>query len=104
MPHRLPALPNRVFTLPDHQWTIPDTSTQSRRWRVERLLTVRDVVERTRLSRSLVYELLQRGEIPSFAPGGSRRRRIREADLDRWIQKQAQAPGYLGAPEETPKP
>ena len=54
---------------------------------MERLLRVRDVVERTGLSRSKVYELIARGEIPSTAIG--RTRRVREIALDDWIRAQA---------------
>lgn len=54
---------------------------------MERLLKVGDVVERTQLSRALVYELIARAELPSVAIG--RTRRIREIDLDRWITAKA---------------
>lgn len=52
---------------------------------MERLLKVGDVVERTRLSRSLIYELIARGDLTSVAIG--RARRVREADLDEWIRE-----------------
>jgi excisionase family DNA binding protein len=54
---------------------------------MERLLKVADVTERTRLSRSLVYELIASGDLPSIAIG--RTRRVREADLDAWVQAKA---------------
>lgn len=52
---------------------------------MERLLTVRDVAERTRYSRSFVYELMSRGTLPSVSQG--RTRRVREADLDDFIRR-----------------
>lgn len=55
---------------------------------MERLLTVRDVAERTRYSRSFVYELLSAGTLPSVTQG--RTRRVREADLDAYIRRLAE--------------
>lgn len=55
---------------------------------MERLLRIPEVAARLSLSRTTVYELMTRGELPSVAVGGTRTRRIREADLDAWIQAQ----------------
>lgn len=55
---------------------------------MERLLTVRDVQERTRYSRSFIYTLLASGVLPSVSQG--RTRRVREADLDAYIRGMAQ--------------
>lgn len=49
----------------------------------DRLLTIRDVIERTSLSRSTVMGLLARGELPSLAIG--RARRVQLSQLDLWI-------------------
>ncbi len=56
---------------------------------MERLLKVRDVVERTQLSRSVIYEMITAGTMPSIKIGGTRR--VREIDLDAWIRGQAQS-------------
>lgn len=64
---------------------------------MERLLRVPDICERLALSRSIVYEKIASGEIPSVAIG--RTRRVQEADLDAWIQAKAreQATATAGA-------
>lgn len=49
-----------------------------------RLLTIREVVERTSLSRSTIHELLKSGQLPSAKIGHARR--IREVDLDQFIE------------------
>jgi excisionase family DNA binding protein len=51
---------------------------------METLLTVPDVIARTKLSRSKVMEMIARQELPSLAIG--RARRVREADLDAFIK------------------
>lgn len=56
---------------------------------MEQLLTIPEVVERTRLSRTTIYELIARGDLPSCAAGATRTRRVREAELDEWIRRQA---------------
>ena len=61
---------------------------------MEQLLKVPDICERLKLSRSIVYELIASGELPSVAIGRSRR--VREADLDAWVQAKARA--QAGAP------
>jgi excisionase family DNA binding protein len=58
---------------------------------MERLLKVPEVAARTALSRTTIYELIARGDLPSVALGGTRTRRVREADLDAWIRRQAEA-------------
>jgi excisionase family DNA binding protein len=57
---------------------------------MERYLKVAEVVERTRLSRSKVYDLLLRGSIPSASI--DRTRRVREADLEEWMRAQVENP------------
>lgn len=62
---------------------------------MEQLLTVADVVERTRLSRTVVYELIASGDLPAVNRGRSRR--IREADLDEWIRQLGKQPATAAA-------
>lgn len=62
---------------------------------MEQLLTVADVVERTRLSRTVVYELMRSGDLPAVNRGRSRR--IREADLDEWIRQLGKQPTTAAA-------
>ncbi|HXC49720.1 MAG TPA: helix-turn-helix domain-containing protein [Candidatus Limnocylindrales bacterium] len=50
------------------------------------LLTVQDVIEATRLSRTVVYELLKHGELPALRVG--RAIRVRNEDMQSWIEKQ----------------
>lgn len=58
---------------------------------MERLLRVSEAAERTSLSRSKFYELLQAGEIPAVKIGSARR--VPERALDAWIAAQ-----YAGQP------
>lgn len=51
---------------------------------MERLLKVSDVVERTQLSRTTVYELIASGELASITIG--RTRRVPEAALDEFLR------------------
>jgi excisionase family DNA binding protein len=55
---------------------------------MERLLKIAEVVERTALSRTVIYELIAAHELPSVAVG--RARRVREADLDEFIRRKAE--------------
>ncbi|PZR62533.1 MAG: hypothetical protein DLM71_06480 [Chloroflexi bacterium] len=59
--------------------------------RPERLLSVREVAERTALSRTSVYELLLSRDLASLHIGTARR--VREVDLDRWIRRRAEESG-----------
>lgn len=54
---------------------------------MERLLKVRDICERLQMSRTIIYQMIASGEIRSVAIGRSRR--VREADLDAWVQGKA---------------
>lgn len=58
---------------------------------MEQLLKVRDVCERTQLSRTTVYELITSGQLPSVTLGLGRVRRVRESDLDAWIRRHAES-------------
>lgn len=51
------------------------------------LLTARDVAERLNLSTETILEWIRRGELPAFRLG--RAIRIREDDLDAWLQARA---------------
>lgn len=55
------------------------------------LLRVEEAARRIGLSRSKTYALVLAGELPSVSIGRSRR--VRTADLERWID------GLRGAPE-----
>ena len=62
---------------------------------LERLMTVSEVARYLRLSKSQVYALIQRNEIPHFRVS-ERRIVVSESDLKAWIQKQrAMAPSQL---------
>ncbi len=52
------------------------------------LLTIREVVDRSALSRRTIYSLIRSGELPSVKIGGARR--VREDDLDRFIAERRQ--------------
>jgi excisionase family DNA binding protein len=58
---------------------------------MEQIYTVPEVARYLKLSKSKVYNLVQRGEIPSIKIG--RNVRIRQSDLDQWLDEQTQ-PGY----------
>lgn len=60
------------------------------------LLTPEEVGERTRLSTSVVYRAIRAGELPAFKV--RRRLRIREADLDAWIEAGRVEPAEFVAP------
>ena len=51
------------------------------------LLDTNDVARILRISRSSVYTLIQRGELPFFQVGGMLR--TRRVDVDRYIQNQS---------------
>lgn len=55
--------------------------------RPTRLLKVSDIIYRTQLSRSKVYQLIAEGDLPSVAIG--RTRRVREAELESWLRAQS---------------
>lgn len=55
-----------------------------RRPPVPEYLTVADVAALLKLSEKTVYRLAQRGELPGFKAGGSRR--FRRRDIDAWAE------------------
>lgn len=52
------------------------------------VLTVTEVAKLLRLSRTVVYELIMSGEIPSFKVG--KLRRIRRSDVETWLAKKVE--------------
>lgn len=57
---------------------------------MERYLRIADVAERTAMSRSKVYMLIARGDMPSVQILGNRR--VLERELDEWMRAQAAKP------------
>lgn len=53
---------------------------------MERLLRINEVCERTSLSRTTIYELVNRGQLPTVHIGKALR--IPERALDQWIAEQ----------------
>jgi excisionase family DNA binding protein len=49
-----------------------------------RLLTVADVAETLRVHPNYVYDLANRGDLPSYKIGGMRR--FRAADVEAWLE------------------
>ncbi len=56
---------------------------------VDRLITAEDIVERTSLGRSKVYQLLADGSIPAIRIGRSVR--VSESDFAAWLAEQPAA-------------
>ena len=50
---------------------------------MDEVMTVTDVAELLKQSRTIVYQLIMSGEIPSYKLGKSRR--IRKSDVESWI-------------------
>jgi excisionase family DNA binding protein len=48
------------------------------------MLTVQEAADRVRLTQWAIYRAIQRGELTAYKPGG--RLRIREADLEGWLE------------------
>lgn len=62
---------------------------------MERLLTVEEAAERLRLGRSMTFELIASQQLRSITIG--RARRVREIDLDAFIQERSAAAPSLAA-------
>ncbi len=60
----------------------------------EPALTVREVAAYLSVNEKTVYRLAQRRELPGFKVAGAWR--FRREDIDRWIDRQKQAPGPSG--------
>jgi excisionase family DNA binding protein len=52
------------------------------------VLTVTEVAKLVQVSRTVVYELIMSGEIPSFKVG--KLRRIRRSDVEAWLAKKVE--------------
>jgi excisionase family DNA binding protein len=48
------------------------------------VLTVKEAADHVRLTQWAIYRAIQRGELTAYKPGG--RLRIREADLEAWLE------------------
>jgi excisionase family DNA binding protein len=48
------------------------------------MLTVQEAAERVRLTQWAIYRAIRRGDLAAYKPGG--RLRIREADLEAWLE------------------
>ncbi|MXO66278.1 helix-turn-helix transcriptional regulator [Altericroceibacterium endophyticum] len=53
----------------------------------DRLLTIREVMQRTSLSRSYVYHLVKQGDFPEPIKLGPKCTRWSERALDQWLQE-----------------
>ncbi len=56
------------------------------------ILTVSEAANALRIGRTAMYELLSKGEIPSFTVGRSRR--LRRSDLDDYIKRRVALARY----------
>jgi putative molybdopterin biosynthesis protein len=61
------------------------------------VLTIPEVAHYLKMSKSKIYDLVSRKEIPHLKIG--RNVRIRQADLQRWMEKQASHIHFDGLPE-----
>ncbi|OJW58058.1 MAG: hypothetical protein BGO57_12430 [Sphingomonadales bacterium 63-6] len=55
----------------------------------DRLITIKEVMARTSLSRAHVYTLVKRGDLPAPIKLGAKCSRWSEQELDRWIADRA---------------
>ncbi len=56
----------------------------------DKLLRITEVMERTALSRSYIYRLIQRGEFPAKLELGAKCSRWVESDIAKWIASHRQ--------------
>ena len=63
----------------------------------ERFLRLRDVCEKTSLSRSAIYAKMEKGEFPKHFPISTGRVVWRESDVEAWQRKRLQEAGKLDA-------
>ena len=54
-----------------------------------KILRLKDVIDKTGLSRSSIYQFMKDDQFPKSIPLGARAVGWRESDLDQWIEKQA---------------
>ncbi len=57
----------------------------------DRLLTVREVAERTRLSRATIYKMVRDGDFPRQVQIGANKVAWLRSEVDDWIQSRADA-------------
>ncbi|ELP34640.1 MULTISPECIES: helix-turn-helix domain-containing protein [Rhodopirellula] len=57
------------------------------------LLTVKEVSQRLKISASLAYSLIAKGDLPSYQIGSCRR--VSEEDLDRFLDERRHEPTQL---------
>jgi len=57
---------------------------------VSAMLTVTEVAEYLKISRSMIYRLLKRGELPGFKIGGDWR--FNAEEIDRWLEERKIGP------------
>lgn len=57
----------------------------------DRLLTVREVAERTRLSRATIYKMVRAGEFPQQVQIGANKVAWLRSEIEGWIQSSADA-------------
>lgn len=72
----------------NHALNAPDTSTDSHQSPAserQQLLRVRDVIDRTRLSRTAIYKRIREGSFPDSIKISQRVVAWRESDINRWI-------------------
>ncbi|MEM1235121.1 MAG: AlpA family transcriptional regulator [Pseudomonadota bacterium] len=57
----------------------------------DRLLTVREVAERTRLSRATIYKMVRDGDFPRQVQIGANKVAWLRSEVEAWIQSRADA-------------
>lgn len=68
-----------------HTSNAPNNSTDSPVLERQQLLRVRDVIDRTRLSRTAIYKRIREGSFPDSIKVSQRVVAWRESDINRWI-------------------
>ena len=66
------------------------------------MLTIQEAAERVRLTQWAIYRAIQRGELIAYKPGG--RLRIREADLESWLESTRVQAKARSTPRRAPSP
>ena len=66
------------------------------------MLTIQEAAERVRLTQWAIYRAIQRGELIAYKPGG--RLRIREGDLESWLESTRVQAKARSTPPRAPSP
>lgn len=66
-----------------------------------RFLRIKDVMERTAMGRTHIYELIKRGDFPAPLDLGAKCSRWVEADVEAWMRSKMPAPAIGGADAPT---